>query len=176
MQWRKAKASSVGFGWEMRRLDARGCKKRGVVQDFAAGPDPSAHVELAGLCANGVTAGRKGAWELRKKSPRKYKKHSMAPMAAHVQGDVDLARSLGRWTYDFELWKYIRTGFAFQGQGREETTYDFPGFVTADNPTAGFARAKGPLRWAAFRGRLSGLYLRGRIKLGGWKCFAGRAL
>jgi len=83
----------------------------------------SAARSIDGYVPNGMTL--EAALELRGKNPEEYKKHSMAAMAQHVQGMLDLQK-LGAVTFDYG--NNIRT-FAFE-QG-VKNAYDFPGFVPA---------------------------------------------
>src|SRR5258707_13630778 len=85
------------------------------------------------------------ALELRKKSPEEYKKHSMAAMAAHVQGMLDLQK-LGAGTFDYG--NNIGTMAFEQGV---KNAYDFPGFVPA-NIRPPFCEVKGPFRGSALSG------------------------
>jgi len=73
--------------------------KRGVVPDLLT-DQTSAHDPIGGYVPNGMTL--EAALELRKKSPEEYKKHSMAAMAAHVQGMLDLQK-LGAVTLTTEI-------------------------------------------------------------------------
>jgi urocanate hydratase len=88
------------------------------------------------------------AIELRKKNPDEYKKRSMAAMAEHVKGMLDL-QNLGAITFDYG--NNIRT-FAYE-QGLKNA-YDFPGFVPAYIRPL-FCEGKGPFRWAALSGEAS---------------------
>src|SRR4030081_379887 len=97
-----------------------GLAKRGVVPDLLT-DQTSAHDPIGGYVPNGMTLD--AALELRKKSPEEYKNHSMAAMARHVQGMLDLQK-LGAVTFDYG--NNIRT-FAFE-QGVTDA-YHFPGFV-----------------------------------------------
>src|SRR5579883_1906626 len=77
------------------------------------------------------------ALELRRSNPSDYRKRSLAAIAEHVQGMLDLQK-LGSVTFDYG--NNIRT-FAFQ-QG-VKNAYDFPGFVPAYIRPL-FCEGKGP--------------------------------
>jgi len=119
--------------------------RRGVVPDVLT-DQTSAHDPLNGYVPNGMSLD--AAIELRKKNPDEYKKRSMAAMAEHVQGMLDL-QNLGAITFDYG--NNIRT-FAYE-QGLK-SAYDFPGFVPAYIRPL-FCEGKGPFRWAALSGEAS---------------------
>src|ERR1700688_382639 len=119
--------------------------RRGVVPDVLT-DQTSAHDPLNGYVPNGMTLD--AALELRKKNPDEYKKRSMAGMAEHVKGMLDL-QNLGAITFDYG--NNIRT-FAYE-QGLKNA-YDFPGFVPAYIRPL-FCEGKGPFRWAALSGEAS---------------------
>src|SRR5256885_2557318 len=98
------------------------------------------------------------ALELRKKSPEEYKKHSMAAMAAHVQGMLRLQKT-GAVTFDYG--NNIRT-FAFQ-RG-VQNAYDFPGFVPAYIRPL-FCEGRGPFRWVALSGEPSDIHVTDELVL-----------
>jgi len=119
--------------------------RRGVVPDVLT-DQTSAHDPLNGYVPNGVSLD--AAIELRKKNPDEYKKRSMAGMAEHVKGMLDL-QNLGAITFDYG--NNIRT-FAYE-QGLKNA-YDFAGFVPAYIRPL-FCEGKGPFRWAALSGEAS---------------------
>jgi urocanate hydratase len=119
--------------------------RRGVVPDVLT-DQTSAHDPLNGYVSNGMTLD--AAIELRKRNPDEYKKRSMAAMAEHVKGMLDL-QNLGAITFDYG--NNIRT-FAYE-QGLKNA-YDFPGFVPAYIRPL-FCEGKGPFRWAALSGEAS---------------------
>jgi urocanate hydratase len=119
--------------------------RRGVVPDVLT-DQTSAHDPLNGYVPNGISLD--AAIELRKKNPVEYKKRSMATMAEHVKGMLDL-QNLGAITFDYG--NNIRT-FAYE-QGLKNA-YDFPGFVPAYIRPL-FCEGKGPFRWAALSGEAS---------------------
>src|SRR5467141_2733908 len=141
---RKGEATSVGLVGNCADLIPE-MAKRGVVPDLLT-DQTSAHDPIDGYVPNGMTL--EAALELRKKSPEEYKKHSMAAMARHVQGMLDLQK-LGAVTFDYG--NNIRT-FAFE-QG-VKNAYDFPGFVP-EYIRPLFCEGKGPFRWAALSGEAS---------------------
>jgi urocanate hydratase len=119
--------------------------RRGVVPDVLT-DQTSAHDPLNGYVPNGMSLD--AALELRKNNPDEYKKRSMAAMADHVKGMLDL-QDLGAITFDYG--NNIRT-FAYE-QGLKNA-YDFPGFVPAYIRPL-FCEGKGPFRWAALSGEAS---------------------
>jgi len=119
--------------------------RRGVVPDVLT-DQTSAHDPLNGYVPNGMSLD--AALELRKNNPDEYQKRSMATMAEHVKGMLDL-QNLGAITFDYG--NNIRT-FAYE-QGLKNA-YDFPGFVPAYIRPL-FCEGKGPFRWAALSGEAS---------------------
>src|SRR5450432_4465781 len=103
---RKGEATSVGLVGNCADLIPE-MARRGVVPDLLT-DQTSAHDPIGGYVPNGMTLDQ--AIELRKKDPQEYKKHSMAAMAQHVQGMLDLQK-LGAVTFDYG--NNIRT-FAFE--------------------------------------------------------------
>jgi urocanate hydratase len=141
---RKGEATSVGLVGNCADLIPE-LAKRGVVPDLLT-DQTSAHDPIGGYVPNGMTLA--AAVELRKTNPDEYKKHSMAAMAAHVQGMLDLQK-LGSITFDYG--NNIRT-FAYEHGVKN--AYDFPGFVPAYIRPL-FCEGKGPFRWAALSGEAS---------------------
>jgi urocanate hydratase len=141
---RKGEATSVGLVGNCADLVPE-MAKRGVVPDLLT-DQTSAHDPIGGYVPNGMTLA--AALELRKSDPAEYKKRSMAAMAQHVQGMLDLQK-LGAVTLDYG--NNIRT-FAFEHGVKN--AYDFPGFVPAYIRPL-FCEGKGPFRWAALSGEAS---------------------
>jgi urocanate hydratase len=141
---RKGEATSVGLVGNCADLIPE-MAKRGIVPDVLT-DQTSAHDPIGGYVPNKMTL--EAALELRKAKPEEYKKRSMAAMAEHVQGMLDLQK-LGSVTFDYG--NNIRT-FAFE-QG-VKNAYDFPGFVPAYIRPL-FCEGKGPFRWAALSGEAS---------------------
>ena len=141
---RKHEAVSVGLVGNCADLIPE-LARRGVVPDVLT-DQTSAHDPLNGYVPNGISLD--AAIDLRKKTPDEYKKRSMAAMAEHVQGMLDL-QNLGAITFDYG--NNIRT-FAYE-QGLKNA-YDFPGFVPAYIRPL-FCEGKGPFRWAALSGEAS---------------------
>jgi urocanate hydratase len=141
---RKDEATSVGLVGNCADLIPE-MAKRGIVPDLLT-DQTSAHDPIGGYVPNGMTLD--AALELRKANPEEYKKKSLAAMAQHVQGMLDLQK-LGAVTFDYG--NNIRT-FAYQ-QG-VKNAYDFPGFVPAYIRPL-FCEGKGPFRWAALSGEAS---------------------
>src|ERR1700686_1700237 len=144
---RKGEATSVGLVGNCADLIPE-MARRGIVPDLLT-DQTSAHDPIGGYVPNGMTLA--AALELRKKSPEEYKKHSMAAMARHVQGMLELQK-LGAVTFDYG--NNIRT-FAFE-QG-VKSAYDFPGFVPAYIRPL-FCEGRGPFRWVALSGEASDIY------------------
>jgi urocanate hydratase len=119
--------------------------KRGIVPDILT-DQTSAHDPIAGYVPNGMTLAQ--AIELRAANPREYRKRSIAAMAQHVQGMLDLQK-LGSITFDYG--NNIRT---FAHEAGVKNAYDFPGFVPAYIRPL-FCEGKGPFRWAALSGEAS---------------------
>jgi urocanate hydratase len=141
---RKHEAVSVGLVGNCADLIPE-LARRGVVPDVLT-DQTSAHDPLNGYVPNGLSLD--AAIDLRKKTPEEYKKRSMAAMAEHVKGMLDL-QNLGAITFDYG--NNIRT-FAYE-QGLKNA-YDFPGFVPAYIRPL-FCEGKGPFRWAALSGEAS---------------------
>ena len=151
---RKGEATSVGLVGNCADLIPE-MARRGVVPDLLT-DQTSAHDPIGGYVPNGMTL--EAALELRKRNPEDYKKRSMAAMAQHVQGMLDLQK-LGSVTFDYG--NNIRT-FAFE-QG-VKNAYDFPGFVPAYIRPL-FCEGKGPFRWAALSGEASDIARADRLVL-----------
>src|ERR1700726_676784 len=145
---RKREATSVGLVGNCADLIPE-LAKRGVLPDLLT-DQTSAHDPLNGYVPNGMTLD--AALELRTKNPDEYKKRSLAAIAQHVQGMLDLQK-LGAVTFDYG--NNIRT-FAFQ-QG-VKNAYDFPGFVPAYIRPL-FCEGKGPFRWVALSGEPSDIHV-----------------
>src|SRR5262244_1961451 len=141
---RKGEATSVGLVGNCADVIPE-LAKRGVVPDLLT-DQTSAHDPIGGYVPNGMTL--EAALELRKRDSAEYKKHSLAAMAEHVRGMLDLQK-LGAVTFDYG--NNIRT-FAFQ-QGVKDA-YNFPGFVPAYIRPL-FCAGKGPFRWAVLSGEPS---------------------
>jgi urocanate hydratase len=141
---RKDEATSVGLVGNCADLIPE-MAKRGIVPDLLT-DQTSAHDPIGGYVPNGMTLD--AALELRKANPEEYKKKSLAAMAQHVQGMLDLQK-LGAVTFDYG--NNIRT---FAHQQGVKNAYDFPGFVPAYIRPL-FCEGKGPFRWAALSGEAS---------------------
>src|ERR1700731_4219674 len=151
---RQGEATSVGLVGNCADLIPE-MARRGVVPDLLT-DQTSAHDPIGGYVPNGLTL--EAALELRKSNTDEYKKRSMAAMAAHVQGMLDLQK-LGAVTFDYG--NNIRT-FAFE-QG-VKNAYDFPGFVPAYIRPV-FFEGKCPFRWAALSGDASDIARADRLVL-----------
>ena len=116
--------------------------RRGWVPDVVT-DQTSAHDALNGYVPNAMTL--EEALELRSAKPLEYVDRSMAAMAAHCQGMVDLQRA-GAVVFDY--------GNGLRGQARDagvEDAFSYPGFVVAYIRPL-FARGAGPFRWACLSG------------------------
>src|SRR3981189_3686596 len=151
---RKREATSIGLVGNCADLIPE-LAKRGAGRDLLT-DQTSAHDPIGGYVPNGMTL--LAALELRKKNPEEYKNCSMAAMAQHVQGMLDLEK-LGAVTFDYG--NNIRT-FAFE-QG-VKNAYDFPGFVPAYIRPL-FCEGKGPFRWAALSGEASDIAVTPKLVL-----------
>src|SRR6201995_2835595 len=138
---RKGEATSVGLVGNCADLIPE-LAKRGVVPDLLT-DQTSAHDPSGGYVPNSMTLA--AAIDLRKTNPDEYKKHSMAAMAQHVQGMLDLQK-LGSITFDYG--NNIRT-FAYEHGVKN--AYDFPSFVP-EYIRPLFCEGRGPFRWAALSG------------------------
>jgi urocanate hydratase len=145
---RKREATSIGLVGNCADIIPE-LARRGVVPDVLT-DQTSAHDPLNGYVPNGMSL--PAAIELRQSNPDEYKNRSMAAMAAHVQGMLDL-QNLGAITFDYG--NNIRT-FAFQ-QG-VKNAYDFPGFVPAYIRPL-FCEGRGPFRWVALSGEASDIHV-----------------
>src|SRR5271154_1800687 len=151
---RKREATSVGLVGNCADLIPE-LAKRGVVPDLLT-DQTSAHDPIGGYVPNGMSLD--AAIALRKTNPEEYKKHSMAAMAQHVQGMLDLQK-LGAVTFDYG--NNIRT-FGFEHGVKN--AYDFPGFVPAYIRPL-FCEGKGTFRWAALSGEASDIARTDRLVL-----------
>jgi urocanate hydratase len=141
---RKHEATSVGLVGNCADIIPE-LAKRGVVPDVLT-DQTSAHDPIGGYVPNGMTLEQ--ALALRAVDPQEYRKHSLAAIAQHVQGMLELQK-LGSVTFDYG--NNIRT-FAFEHGVKN--AYDFPGFVP-EYIRPLFCEGKGPFRWAALSGETS---------------------
>ncbi len=144
---RKREAASVGLVGNCADVIPE-LARRGVVPDLLT-DQTSAHDPIGGYVPNGMTL--EAALELRREDPEEYKKRSLAAMAEHVRGMLELQK-LGAVTFDYG--NNIRT-FAYE-QG-VKNAYDFPGFVPAYIRPL-FCEGRGPFRWAALSGEASDIH------------------
>src|ERR1700738_4779870 len=141
---RKREATSVGLVGNCADIIPE-LAKRGVVPDVLT-DQTSAHDPIGGYVPNRMTLQQ--ALALRAADPQEYRKHSLAAIAQHVQGMLELQK-LGSVTFDYG--NNIRT-FAFEHGVKN--AYDFPGFVP-EYIRPLFCEGKGPFRWAALSGETS---------------------
>jgi urocanate hydratase len=141
---RKGEATSVGLVGNCADLIPE-LAKRGVVPDVLT-DQTSAHDPIGGYVPNKMTLEQ--AIALRKSDPEEYRKRSIAAMAEHVRGMLELQK-LGAVTFDYG--NNIRT---FAHEAGVKNAYDFPGFVPAYIRPL-FCEGKGPFRWAALSGEPS---------------------
>ncbi|HKO05071.1 MAG TPA: urocanate hydratase, partial [Candidatus Acidoferrales bacterium] len=135
---RKREAASVGLVGNCADVVPE-LARRGVVPDLLT-DQTSAHDPVGGYIPQRLSVAQ--AAELRQRDAAEYRRRSLASIAAHVQGMLDLMR-LGAVTFDYG--NNIRT-FAFE-QGVKDA-YAFPGFVPAYIRPQ-FCEGRGPFRWAA---------------------------
>jgi urocanate hydratase len=141
---RKGEAASVGLMGNCADVIPE-LAARGVVPDLLT-DQTSAHDPLNGYVPNGMSLEQ--ALELRAKNPAEYRRRSLAAMAEHVQGMLDLQKA-GAVTFDYG--NNIRT---FAHESGVANAYDFPGFVPAYIRPL-FCEGRGPFRWAALSGEPS---------------------
>jgi urocanate hydratase len=144
---RKREAASVGLVGNCADVVPE-LARRGVVPDLLT-DQTSAHDPVGGYIPQGLNVAQ--AAELRQRDAVEYRRRSLASIAAHVQGMLDLMR-LGAVTFDYG--NNIRT-FAFE-QGVKDA-YAFPGFVPAYIRPQ-FCEGRGPFRWAALSGEASDIH------------------
>ena len=128
---------------------------RGIVPDILT-DQTSAHDPLNGYVPNGLTLNQAAA--LRKADPGEYVRRSVAAMATHVQGMLDLKR-MGAITFDYG--NNIRTQAKIGGI---EDAYEIPGFVP-EYIRPLFCEGKGPFRWAALSGNPEDIRVTDRLAL-----------
>ncbi len=129
--------------------------RRGIVPDVLT-DQTSAHDPLNGYVPNGMSLER--AIALRRSDPDEYMRRSIAAMAAHVQGMLDLKRQ-GAVTFDYG--NNIRTQAK---KGGVEDAYEIPGFVP-EYIRPLFCEGKGPFRWAALSGNPEDIRTTDRLAL-----------
>jgi urocanate hydratase len=151
---RKGEATSVGLVGNCADLIPE-LAKRGVVPDVLT-DQTSAHDPIGGYVPNEMTL--EEAIALRKTDAQEYRKRSIAAMAEHVQGMLELQK-LGSVTFDYG--NNIRT---FAHEAGVKNAYDFPGFVPAYIRPL-FCEGKGPFRWAALSGEPSDIARTDRLVL-----------
>jgi len=144
---RKREAASVGLVGNCADVVPE-LARRGVVPDLLT-DQTSAHDPVGGYIPQGLSVAQ--AAELRQRDAAEYRRRSLASIAAHVQGMLDLMR-LGAVTFDYG--NNIRT-FAFE-QGVKDA-YAFPGFVP-EYIRPQFCEGRGPFRWAALSGEASDIH------------------
>jgi urocanate hydratase len=115
---------------------------RGVTPDVLT-DQTSAHDALQGYVPNGLSLAE--AIRLRERAPDDYVRRSMAAMATHVGGMLEL-QSRGAITFDYG--NNIR---AQAEQAGVDRAFDIPGFVP-EYVRPLFCEGKGPFRWAALSG------------------------
>ncbi|HKO05671.1 MAG TPA: urocanate hydratase, partial [Candidatus Acidoferrales bacterium] len=144
---RKREAASVGLVGNCADVVPE-MARRGVVPDLLT-DQTSAHDPVGGYIPQGLSVEQ--AAELRQRDAAEYRRRSLASIALHVQGMLDLMR-LGAVTFDYG--NNIRT-YAFE-QGVKDA-YAFPGFVPAYIRPQ-FCEGRGPFRWAALSGEASDIH------------------
>ena len=116
--------------------------KRGVVPDIVT-DQTSAHDPLNGYVPNGISLD--AALALRTRDPDEYARRSLAAMAQHVEGMLDLQRA-GALAFDYG--NNIRAHAKSAGV---ENAFDIPGFVP-EYIRPMFCEGRGPFRWVALSG------------------------
>ena len=116
--------------------------RRGIVPDVLT-DQTSAHDALQGYVPNGMSL--QAALRLRQADPDEYVRRSMAAMAAHVSGMLELKR---RGAVTFDYGNNLRTQAKAAGV---EDAFEIPGFVPEFIRPL-FCEGKGPFRWVALSG------------------------
>jgi urocanate hydratase len=129
--------------------------RRGIVPDVLT-DQTSAHDPLNGYVPNGMSL--EEAIALRRSDPDKYVRRSVAAMAAHVKGMLELKRK-GAVTFDYG--NNIRTQAK---EGGVDDAYEIPGFVP-EYIRPLFCEGKGPFRWAALSGNPEDIRTTDRLAL-----------
>jgi urocanate hydratase len=129
--------------------------RRGIVPDLLT-DQTSAHDPLNGYVPNGMSL--EEAIALRGSDPDEYMQRSVAAMAKHVQGMLELKRK-GAVTFDYG--NNIRTQAK---KGGVEDAYEIPGFVP-EYIRPLFCEGKGPFRWAALSGNPEDIRTTDRLAL-----------
>jgi urocanate hydratase len=122
--------------------------RRGIAPDLVT-DQTSAHDALNGYVPQGLSL--EEAADLRQSDPDEYIERSMASMAEHVRGMLDLLRQ-GSVVFDYG--NNIRAQARDAGVG---DAFDFPGFVPAYIRPL-FCEGKGPFRWVALSGEASDIH------------------
>src|SRR4051812_40719287 len=116
--------------------------RRGVTPDLVT-DQTSAHDPLNGYVPAGMSLEK--ALELRVRDPGEYQKRSIASMARHVEGMLELRR---RGSHVFDYGNNLR---AFAQEGGVRDAFAYPGFVPAYIRPL-FCEGQGPFRWVALSG------------------------
>jgi urocanate hydratase len=151
---RKGEALAVGLAGNCADIIPE-LAARGIVPDILT-DQTSAHDPLNGYVPNGLTLEQ--AAVLRQSDPEEYVRRSVAAMAAHVQGMLDL-KGMGAITFDYG--NNIRTQAKIGGV---EDAYEIPGFVP-EYIRPLFCEGKGPFRWAALSGNPEDIRVTDRLAL-----------
>jgi urocanate hydratase len=151
---RKGEALSVGLAGNCADVIPE-LATRGIVPDVLT-DQTSAHDPLNGYVPNGLTLDQ--AVALRRSDPEEYMRRSVAAMATHVQGMLDLKR-MGAITFDYG--NNIRTQAKIGGVA---DAYEIPGFVP-EYIRPLFCEGKGPFRWVALSGNPEDIRTTDRLAL-----------
>jgi urocanate hydratase len=116
--------------------------RRGIVPDVLT-DQTSAHDALNGYVPNGLSLADADA--LRRTRPDEYVARSMAAMATHVRGMLELRR---RGAVTFDYGNNLRAQAQHAGVAE---AFEIPGFVP-EYIRPLFCQGKGPFRWAALSG------------------------
>ena len=144
---REARPVSVGLLGNAAEVVAE-LAARGVVPDIVT-DQTSAHDALNGYVPTGMSVDE-ADW-LRRTDPEAYEQRSLATMAGHVAGMVELQR---RGAVVFDYGNNIRAQAHRAGYG---DAFAFPGFVPAYIRPL-FCRGRGPFRWVALSGDPADIY------------------
>ena len=129
--------------------------RRGVVPAVLT-DQTSAHDALTGYVPQGLSVAEADA--LRVSNPAEYVRRSVASMAVHVRGMLELQR---RGAVTFDYGNNIR---AQAQKGGVEHAFDIPGFVP-EYIRPLFCEGKGPFRWAALSGDAADIAATDRLAL-----------
>ncbi len=139
----REKGEAVSVGVVMNAADAiPELARRGIVPDLVT-DQTSAHDPLNGYIPAGLSL--EAANALRTSNEKDYIARSMASMAAHVRGMLELKK---RGSHVFDYGNNLR---AMAQEAGVTNAFDYPGFVPAYIRPL-FCEGQGPFRWVALSG------------------------